>query len=111
MSQASTGGAAGRGTTMGYGGCVGRVGELAGAMRMTVSIGVTALVVTATAVPVPVSTVSSAVRLAADSTACKDTENTCALIMGFTSLPTPDNAYIDAVKNQFIAPTHPDQHI
>ncbi len=35
------------------------------------------------------------------------TDVTCALIMGFTSLPTPDDAYIDAVKNQFIAPTHP----
>ncbi len=29
--------------------------------------------------------------------------------MGFTSLPTPDKVYIDAVANQFIAPTHSGQ--
>jgi hypothetical protein len=36
---------------------------------MTVSIGVAALVVTATVVPAPVSTASPAVKLSADSTA------------------------------------------
>ena len=76
------------------------------ATRMSVSIGVAVLVVTATVVPV-----SPAVRLAASSPPCTDTDVTCALIMGFTSLPTPDDAYIDAVKNQFIAPTHPCQNI
>ena len=53
MSQASTGGAAGKETTMGYGRCVGRVGALAVATRMTVSIGVAVLVVMATVVPAP----------------------------------------------------------
>jgi PE-PPE domain len=89
---------------------IGRVGALAVALgvgnvrrtatRMTVSIGAAALVVTATVVSAPVSTVSPAVRLSADSTA---------LIMGGTSAPTPDDAYIETVRNQFIAPTHPGQ--
>jgi hypothetical protein len=73
------------------------------ATRMTVSIGVAALVVMATVVPVSTASASNP--------PCTDTDVTCALIMGFTSLPTPDDAYIDAVKNQFIAPTHPGQHI
>ena len=51
MSQASTGGTAGKETTMGYGRCVGRVGALAVATRMTVSIGVAVLVVMSTVVP------------------------------------------------------------
>ena len=89
---------------MGYGRCVGRVGALAVATRMTVSIGVAVLVVMATAVPAP--TVSPAVRLSAAVT----TDST-ALILGGTSVPTPDDAYIEAVKNQFIAPTHPGQDI
>jgi hypothetical protein len=68
---------------------------------MTVSIGVAVLVVMATVVPVPVSTVSPPpVRLSADSTA---------LILGGSSVPTPDNAYVETVKNHFIAPTHPGQ--
>ena len=84
---------------MGYGRCVGRVGALAVATRMAVSIGVAALVVMATVVPVPV---SPAVTLSADSTA---------LILGGTSGPTPDDAYIEIVKNQYIEPTYPGQEI
>jgi hypothetical protein len=72
------------------------------ATRMTVSIGVAVLVVIATVMLALVSTVSPAVKLSADSTA---------LIMGGTSVPTPDNVYIDAVRNQYIAPTHPGQDI
>lgn len=61
------------------------------ATRMTVSIGVAVLVVMATAVPTPASTVSPAVRLAA-STVCRgSTETTCALIMGTTTIPTPND--------------------
>ena len=89
---------------MGYGRCVGRVGALAVATRMTVSIGVAVLVVMATVVPV-----SPAVRLAASSAPCTDTDVTCALIMGTTGVPTPDDFYVESVKNQFIAPTHPGQ--
>ena len=98
---------------MGYSRCVGRVGALAVATRMTVSIGAAVLVVMATVVPVPVpaSTVSPAVRLAATSAPCTRTDVTCALIMGFTGGPTPDDAYIETVRNQFIAPTHPGQEI
>ena len=92
---------------MGYGRCVGRVGALAVATRMTVSIGVAVLVVVATVAPAP--TVSPEVRLSASSAPCTDTDVTCALIMGTTSVPTPDDAYVESVKNQFIAPTHPGQ--
>ena len=91
---------------MGYGRCVGRVGALAVATRMTVSIGVAVLVVMATVVPV-----SPAVRLAASSAPCTDTDVTCALIMGTSGVPTPDDFYVESVKNQFIAPTHPGQRI
>jgi hypothetical protein len=74
------------------------------ATRMTVSIGAAALVVMAMVVPVPVpaSTVSPAVRLSADSTA---------LIMGGTTIPTPDDYMVEIIKNQYIAPTHPGQDI
>ena len=109
MSQSSTGGAAGKETTMGYGRCVGRVGALAVATRMTVSIGVAALVVVATVVPAP--TVSPAVRLAASTAPCTRTDVTCALILGGTSIPTPNDAYVEIVRNQYIEPTHPGQNI
>ncbi len=39
------------------------------------------------------------------------TDVTCALILGVTGGPTPDDAYIETVRNQFIAPTHPGQAI
>ena len=91
---------------MGYGRCVGRVGALAVATRMTVSIGVAVLVVMATVVR----PVSPAVRLAASSAPCTHTDVTCALIMGTSGVPTPDDFYVESVKNQFIAPTHPGQH-
>jgi hypothetical protein len=91
---------------------IGRVGALAVALgvgnfravatRVAVSIGVAAVVVAATVVPAPVSTVSPAVKLSADSTA---------LIMGASTIPTPDEFWVESVKNQFIAPTHPGQAI
>ena len=97
---------------------IGRIGALAVALgvgnvrrtatRMTVSIGVAVLVVMATVVPAP--TVSPAVRLGRRPP-CTDTDVTCALIMGGTTVPTPDDAYVETVMNQFIAPTHPDQDI
>ena len=91
---------------MGYSRCVGRVGALAVATRMTVSIGVAALVVVATVVPAP--TVSPAVRLAASTAPCTHRRNG-ALILGGTSIPTPDDFCVETVKNQYIAPTHPGQ--
>ena len=92
---------------------IGRIGAVAPgirnvrrtATRMTVSIGVAVLVVMATVVPAP--TVSPVV--AADVT--RRRLDDVALIMGFTSLPTPDDFYIDAVTNQFIAPTHPGRRL
>ncbi|MGX9788096.1 PE-PPE domain-containing protein [Mycobacterium sp. MMS18-G62] len=91
---------------------IGRVGALAVALgvgnvrraatRMTVSIGVAALVVMATTGPVPDSTGSPAVRLSADSTA---------LIVCGTTCPTPDEYVVGSVMNQFITPTHPGQTI
>jgi PE-PPE domain len=64
-----------------------------------VSIGI-AVVVMATVVPG--STASAAT--------CPP-EKTCstALIMGTSGVPTPDDAYVENVKNRFIAPTHPGQ--
>ena len=89
---------------------IGRVGALAVALgigtarrnatRMTVSIGVAALVVTAAAAPV--STESPAVTLSADSTA---------LLLCGTACPTWNDAHVEDIKNQFIAPTHPGQDI
>ena len=76
----------------------GRVGALA-----------VALVLMASVVPGPA--VSPAVRLSASTAPCTRTDVTCALILGGTTVPTPDSAYIDAVRNHFIAPTHPGQDI
>jgi len=72
------------------------------ATRITVSIGAALLVVTATVSLAPASTVSPALELSADSTA---------LILGRTSVPTPNDAYVEIVKNQYIGPTHPGQDI
>ena len=97
---------------------IGRVGALAvalgvgnvrrTAMRMTVSIGAAALVVMATVVPVSTASASASASNP-PYTPCTDTHTTCALILGGTSAPTPDDYYIDTVMNQFIAPTHPGQ--
>ena len=85
---------------MGYGRCVGRVGALAVATRMTVSIGVAVLVVMATVVPV-----------ASASSSDVPPPDKTALIVGGTTFPTPDDADVEVVMNQFIAPTHPGQTI
>jgi hypothetical protein len=97
--------------------CIGRIGGLAAApgvgnirraaTRMTVSIGIAVLVVMATVVPAP--TVSPDVRLSAAAATCTRTDVTCALILGTSGVPTPDDFYVESVKNQFIAPIHPDQ--
>jgi hypothetical protein len=89
---------------------IGRIGALAialgignirpAAMRITVSGVVAAMVVAV--MPARASTVSPAVRLSADSTA---------LIIGPTTIPTPDRYMVDIIKNQYIAPTHPGQDI
>jgi hypothetical protein len=91
---------------------VGRVGALAVALgfgrirpiatRMTVSIGIAALVVMATVVPAPVSTVSPPVILSADSTA---------LLVCGGACPTFHDADVEVIMNQFITPTHPGQTI
>jgi hypothetical protein len=73
---------------------------LAVATRTAVSIGVAVLVVMATVVPA--STVSPAVKLSADSTA---------LLLCGTACPTWNDAHVEVIKNQFIAPTHPGQDI
>jgi len=72
------------------------------AMRIAVSMGAAVLVVTATALLAPTPAVSPALKLSADSTA---------LILGRTSVPTPDDAYVETVKNQYIGPIHPGQDI
>jgi hypothetical protein len=88
---------------------IGRVGALAAALRvgnfravatrLTVSIGIAAVVVAATVVPAPV---SPAVKLSADSTA---------LLVCGTTCPTWDAAGVEVIMNQFITPTHPGQTI
>jgi hypothetical protein len=72
------------------------------ATRTTGSMGAAVLVVTATVPSGPASTKSPGVKLSADS---------AALILGRTSVPTPDDAYVETVKNQYIGPTHPGQDI
>ena len=89
---------------MGYSRCLGRVGALAVATRMTVSIGVAVLVVMATVVPVPVSTASA-------SDAPPPPPDRTALVLCGTTCPTLDPASIELLKNQFIAPTHPGENI
>jgi hypothetical protein len=85
---------------MGYGRCVGREGALAVATRMAVSIGIAALLVIATVVPAPTASASDV-----------PPPDTTALILCGTTCPTPDDAYVEVVKNQFIMPTHPCQDI
>jgi hypothetical protein len=95
---------------MGTANYIGRVGALTFALgarnvrgtatRMTVSVGVAVLVVMATVVPVA-SASSSDVPL----------PDRTALILGGTTVPTPDDAYIEVVKSHYIAPTHPGQEI
>ncbi len=72
------------------------------ATRITVSMGAAVLVVTATVLLAPVSD-----GVAGPEVVCRLT----ALILGRTSVPTPDDAYVEIVKNQYIGPTHPDQDI
>ena len=72
------------------------------ATRMTVSIGVAVLVVMATVAPVSTASASSSDVPPPDKTA---------LILGGSTVPTPDDYLVDAVKNHFIAPTHPGQDI
>jgi hypothetical protein len=93
MSQASTGGAAGKEMTMGYGRYVRRAAAQAVATRMTVSIGVAALVVVATVVPV-----------ASASASDPPPPDRTALVLGGTTVPTPDQAYLDAVRDHFVGP-------
>jgi hypothetical protein len=86
---------------MGYRRCVGRVGALAVAIRMTVSIYVAVLVAMATVVPASASASSLDVS----------SRDRTALIMGGTSIPTWSDADVKVIMNQFIAPTHPRETI
>ena len=70
------------------------------ATRLTVSIGAAAVVVMAAVVPV-----SSASASTSDETAPVKT----ALILGGTTVPTPDQFYLDTVRDHFIGPTQPGQ--
>ena len=59
-------------------------------------------VVMATVVPVSTASASSSDVPPPDKTA---------LILGGTSIPTPNDYYVEAVRNQYIEPTHPGQNI
>ena len=65
------------------------------------SIGV-AVLVAATVMPLPTALASDTPPPPPDRTA---------LVLGGTTVPTPDSAYIDAVRNHFIGPTHPGETI
>ena len=65
------------------------------ATRMTVSIGVAVLVVMATVAPV-----------ASASSSDVPPPDKTALIMGATTIPTPDEFWVESVMNQYIEPTH-----
>ena len=91
---------------MGYG----RISASAVAMRMAVSVSVAALVVAATT---PTASASDAPPAGSP---CPGNTTDClyvpspdrtALVLGGTTVPTPDQAYLDAVRDHFIAPTHP----
>jgi hypothetical protein len=71
------------------------------ATRMTMSIGAAVLVVMATVVPVA----------SASSSDVPPPDKKTALIMGGTSIPTWNDADVEVIMRQFIAPTHPDQTI
>ena len=86
---------------MGYSRSIRRVRALAVATRMSVSIGV-AVLVAATVMPLPTALASDTPPPPPDRTA---------LVLGGTTVPTPDSAYIDAVRNHFIGPTHPGETI
>ena len=66
------------------------------ATRLTVAIAAAVLVVTATVVPV-----------ASASTSDFPPPDKTALIMGGTAAPTPNDYWVEVVRNQFIEPTHP----
>ncbi len=70
--------------------------------RAATAVAAAALATSSIASTEPSRTHSADVRLAADATA---------LVLGGTSIPTPNDYYIEAVKKQFIAPTHPGQDI
>jgi hypothetical protein len=72
------------------------------ATRVTVSIGVAVLLVLAPVAPVSTASASSSDVPPPDKTA---------LIMGTSTVPTPDDFWVESVKSQFIAPTHPGQRI
>ena len=72
------------------------------ATRLTMSIGVAVLVVMTAVVPVPIPSASASEPPPPDKTA---------LILGGTTIPTPDNAMVEAVRNHLIGPTQPGQEI
>ncbi len=72
------------------------------ATRLTMSIGVAVLVVMTAVVPVPIPSASASEPPPPDKTA---------LILGGTTIPTPDKAMVEAVRNHLIGPTQPGQEI
>ena len=56
-------------------------------------------------------TVAPAAALAEPADSGEDPLPRTALIMGGTTVPTPDAYLVELIKNQYIAPTHPHQEI
>ena len=94
---------------MGYGRYIGRVGALAVATRMAVSVSVAALVVAATTPTASADAPPAGSPCPGNTTDCLyvPSPDRTALVLGGTTVPTPDQAYLDAVRDHFIAPTHP----
>ena len=91
---------------MGYGRYVGRVGALAVATRMTVSIGVAALVVAATTPTASADAPPAGSPCPGNTTDCLHVPPKTALVLGGTTVPTPDQAYLDAVRDHFVGPLY-----
>ena len=98
---------------MGYGRYVRRAAAQAVATRMTVSIGVAALVVAATTPTASADAPPAGSPCPGNTTDCLyvPPPDRTALVLGGTTVPTPDQAYLDAVRDHFIGPTHPGETI
>ncbi len=72
------------------------------ATQMTVSVATVAMVLTGAAVSPASPGTSPEVKLSADATA---------LILCGTTCPTPNAYWIEHIRDQFVAPTHPDQDL
>jgi PE-PPE domain len=93
---------------MGYGRYVRRAAAQAVATRMTVWIGVAALVVAATTPTASADALPAGSPCPGNTTDCLyvPSPDRTALVLGGTTVPTPDQFYLDRVRDHFVAPLH-----